>query len=231
MKYNEDVGINLNESMNKYKKLISKAANRSRHLIRNSYMSSDDLLQIACTGYIKAYNDFDIRYKTKFSTYATNMINWELSNSLRGKNTIVKFPRYFIEIWTKALKNNVKNGDIKMLEKLRSDRHSDDQIIEAMNYLNFSKYVSLDTRVSIGEKRGMYYYDIVTGYNFDESEAVVSYFIKELNDREGKIVELLLLDRTQKEIADELEISLSTVIRTIKKIQCKWIELFGGVNE
>lgn len=48
----------------------------------------DDLYQLACLGFIKAVDGFDLRYGTRFSTYAVPKIAGEIRRYLRDDGTV-----------------------------------------------------------------------------------------------------------------------------------------------
>ena len=49
---------------------------------------ADDLYQLACLGFIKAVNGFDLQYGTQFSTYAVPKISGEVRRFLRDDGAV-----------------------------------------------------------------------------------------------------------------------------------------------
>lgn len=59
---------------------IVKRFNRGRH--------DEDLYQIACLGFIKAFNNFDLTFEVKFSTYAVPIIIGEIKKYFRDAGSV-----------------------------------------------------------------------------------------------------------------------------------------------
>ena len=51
----------------------------------------DDLFQVGCIGLMKSIDNFDLRSKCRFSTYAVPMIIGEIRRYLRDNNPITSF--------------------------------------------------------------------------------------------------------------------------------------------
>lgn len=70
---------------------------------QNRKESMDDLFQVGCVGLVKAIDNFDLKHKVRFSTYAVPMILGEVKRYLRDNNS-VRIARSIKDTAYKALK-------------------------------------------------------------------------------------------------------------------------------
>lgn len=185
----------------------------------------DDIFQIGCIGLVKAVNNFDDKFKVKFSTYAVPMIMGEIKRFLRDDG-IIKVSR--------SIKNTAK--------KLHYDREiltknlNRDPTIEEL--ANFSGVSVEDILFATESTNGLQYlYDIIhqddgspvmlidkLSEKADEDiEIVDKIVLKEtLNNLDKKSKQIILLryfkDKTQIQVAKLLGISQVQVSRIEKKV-------------
>lgn len=67
------------------------------HFFKGYSNAREDLLQTGYLGLIKAVDNFDLKKKIKFSTYATHCILGEIRHFLRDKHVEIRKPRSFLK--------------------------------------------------------------------------------------------------------------------------------------
>ena len=187
--------------------------------------SYEDMFQIASMGFLEACDTYD-KNKGTFISYASNIMNWYVSNSLRTKRTTVKYPQYFQEIWRIASKNKLTaQKDIDKLVDIVC--YTREQVVNAMKWYSSIVPYSLDSQVSNNDddtSREMY--EVIAGEVFDETVAVVNEYKESLTNKQREVMELLLEGKTQSEIADELGVSQATIHRIVKSLQKAWLDTY-----
>lgn len=190
---------------------------------KTSHVEYEDLYQIGCVGFIKAINNFDTSFDVKFSTYAVPMVIGEIKRFLRDDGFIkvsrsVKMQNIyitrFIEEYT--LKNAMPPTLKQIAEKFSIDEEELVFIMDSAK-MPISIYTPFEN-----EKSGLLLIDRFKA--FDETENVMTKImlkeaLKTLPERERKIVLLRYFrDKTQSEIAKELQISQVQVSRLENKV-------------
>jgi len=66
----------------------------------------EDLIQAGYIGLLNAVHNFDLNRGTKFSTYATYLIQGEIRHHIRDKNTTIRLPQ-----WLQKLSHQVKTAE------------------------------------------------------------------------------------------------------------------------
>lgn len=232
MDFNRNVGISIEECYQQHKDIIYQLARKSRGALKDIYaMDMDDLYQIATVGFLNAYMDYQEGYNTNFLSYAHNRIKWELYNTLKKRHSI-HFPSSFIVIWNIVAKYHVNESNLHELDKRKPKAISDSVIKVAMSWMGRTTPSSLDKPVSTetSDDKAQELYDVIVGSTSDETTAIVLDFLDSLNEKQACIVSLLLEDKTQSEIAQEVELSQSQVSRNIKAIQKRWMAYLEEVD-
>lgn len=184
----------------------------------------DDLYQIGCIGFLKAINNFNSAFGVKFSTYCVPMVIGEIKRFMRDDGAI-KVSRAlktlnlqinkFLSAYTSL------HQEKPSIELLAQHFHVDEQeIILAMDSarMPLSLYSPIDD-----DEEGLSIIDRVEG-NSDSGENMLENLalkdvIKRLDERDRKIIMLrYYFDKTQSEIAEELNISQVQVSRLENKI-------------
>ena len=190
---------------------------------RSSHVEYEDLYQIGSLGFVKAINNFDTSFDVKFSTYAVPMVIGEIKRYLRDDGFVkvsrsVKMQNIyinrFIEEFTK------KNGVTPTLKQIAQNFSIDEE--ELVFIMDSSKMpISIYTPFE-NDQNGLLLIDRFKA--FDETENVMTKImlkeaLKTLPERERKIVLLRYFrDKTQSEIAKELQISQVQVSRLENKV-------------
>ncbi len=183
----------------------------------------DDLYQIASMGFLKAINNFDVKFGVKFSTYCVPMVIGEIKRYIRD-NGAIKVSRSL-----KILANKI-NRYIEQYQSENNFSPSIENIAEKFNVTADEVVIALDSArlpLSIFDK----FEDEDDGVEliekipcFDNEEKMINKIhltnlIDELDERERKIIVLRYFrDRTQSEIAENLGVSQVQVSRLENKI-------------
>ncbi|MDR3186748.1 MAG: SigB/SigF/SigG family RNA polymerase sigma factor [Christensenellaceae bacterium] len=197
---------------------------------RNRQIEYEDLIQLGTLGLIKAVKNFDETYGVCFSTYAVPMITGEIKRFIRDDG-VIKVSR--ATKW-QAIKIN------KYIEEYRHSQNREPDInhlaevfflepTEIVFILESAKYpISIyaendDDGLTLAEK-------IVAKGSLDDiiDKMVLKEMIKKLPEREKKIILLRYFrDKTQSEVANELNISQVQVSRIETKILLKMRDAFS----
>ena len=183
----------------------------------------DDLFQVGCIGLMKAIDNFDMNHNVRFSTYACPMIIGEVRRYLRDNGSI-RVSRSYRDIAYKAI--NYKDNFI-------SEHQREPSINEIAEYLNVDSVdvvlaleaiqdtVSMSTPIYDNGGDVIELEDQIGGSDYITENWVRSNMIKEafskLTEREKEIIQKrYYLDKTQVEIAEEMNISQAQVSRLEK---------------
>lgn len=185
--------------------------------------SLDDLFQVGCIGLIKAIDNFDLSHNVRFSTYACPMIIGEVRRHLRDNGSI-RVSRTYRDIAYKAISfkdnffslNQREPSINEIAEHLNVDGVDVILALEAVQdtismstpiYDNGGDIIELEDQIGGN--------DYITE-NWKRSNMIKEAFTK-LSEREKNIIHSrYYLDKTQMEIAEELNISQAQVSRLEK---------------
>lgn len=190
---------------------------------KNKNIEYDDLYQIGCVGFIKAINNFDTKFDVKFSTYVVPMVIGEVKRFLRDDGFIkvsrsvkmqsIHIKRFIDEFKTK---NNAP-PTIKQISQHFGIEESELMFIMDSSKMPISIYTPFDDN-----ENGLL---LIDRYNSkDETDIVLNKImlkeaLKSLPKRERKIIILRYFrDKTQSEIASEMQISQVQVSRLENKV-------------
>lgn len=164
--------------------------------VNNSEFMFDELLSISYVAFIKAFNKYDINKGIKFSTFLYRIVTNEILQSYKySEDGVIKYGQRGIEISLNAPVKKDKNGkEMTILETLSEENNSYDDL-----YGNPEDYY-----IKSNDKKKLF--EIINN---------------ELNDKEKKVIELRLQEKTQYEIADILGLSQSYISRYLKSIMKK----------
>lgn len=186
--------------------------------------SYDDLYQIACVGFLKAINNFDLSFGVRFSTYLVPMIAGEIKRHLRDDG-MIKVSRV---IKTQRQKIN------RFMEGYRDEHMGDSPTLEevcaALDMEKSDVIIAIDSGrmpVSLFERQeeddeGTELIDKISSDD-DENKMVDKIMLRgmigELSLREQKIVLLRFFrDKTQSETAKSIGVSQVQVSRIESRI-------------
>lgn len=185
----------------------------------------EDIFQIGCIGLVKAVNNFDVKYKVKFSTYAVPMILGEIKRFIRDDG-IIKVSR--------SIKNTAKklHYDKEILTKKLNREPTIEELAE-FSGINVEEIV-FATEASNGLQ---YLYDVIhqddgapvmlidklSEKPDENSEVIDRIALKDaLNNLDKKSRQVILLryfkDKTQIQVAKLLGISQVQVSRIEKRV-------------
>lgn len=191
---------------------------------QNKGVDYEDLYQIGCVGFLKAINNFDVKFDVKFSTYAVPMIAGEIKRFLRDDGNI-KISRAIKTLWLKI------KSYVDVYEKLHNESPAIDEIAKALSVTpeevvyaqDASKQIlSLDAQIDETSNNSQSVLDRVV--EEDKSEILLDkLLLKEaislLPEREKKIVLLRYYrGKTQSEVAMMLGVSQVQISRLETKI-------------
>lgn len=198
--------------------IVKKFSNRGYEL--------EDLFQIGAIGLLKCINKFDNNFKVKFSTYAVPMIIGEIKRFLRDDG-LIKISRPIKEIGNKIryIQENFvkKNGYQPTLKDLEHELNipREDLIIAMDANKNIE---SIYNKISQSDGSTCFLLDKLKFYDQENLRtvnkiAIHSVMKNKLNDLERKLIEQrYFLDKTQSEVAKNLNLSQVQVSRLEKKI-------------
>ena len=183
----------------------------------------DDLFQVGCIGLMKAIDNFDLSHNVRFSTYACPMIIGEVRRYLRDNGSI-RVSRSYRDIAYKA---------INFKDRFITENQREPSINEIAEFLNvdgvdvilaleaIQDTVSMSTPIYDNGGDVIELEDQIGGNDYITENWVRSNMIKEafskLSEREKVIIQKrYYLDKTQVEIAEELNISQAQVSRLEK---------------
>ncbi len=187
---------------------------------------SDDLLQVALLGLLKAVERFDPDRGLQFSTFATPTIVGELKRHFRDKGWAVRVPRRMQELHlqlanavgtlTQELGHSPTPGDVAARLGV-----SEEAVLEAMEAGGLYRLTSLDGTTSGDEDSA----ELTTmigeddrGYERVEQRSQLYELLGTLPERERAIVYLRFFDGlTQSEIATRVGISQMHVSRLLAR--------------
>lgn len=184
----------------------------------------DDLYQIGCMGFLKAIKNFNADFGVKFSTYVVPMVIGEVKRFMRDDGSI-KVSRAlkslnlqinkFIDTF---MKENQKSPSIEQIAQ--HFQVEEQEVVLAMDSAKMP--LSLYTPIEDGAE-SLYLIDRIEGQDDLNGKALDNIalveLVKNLNERDRKIIMLrYYFDKTQSEIAKELNISQVQVSRLENKI-------------
>ncbi|NET01354.1 MAG: RNA polymerase sigma factor SigF [Sphaerospermopsis sp. SIO1G2] len=191
--------------------------------------SHEDLLQVGCLGLIRAIEKFELSKGNAFSSYAVPYIRGEIQHYLRDKGVTMRIPRRWLALQQQAVgishslreKYNRQPSDAEIAEALGIP-HSEWQEIK-LAWINRSP-LSLDVPIQEGEEGSVSLGELVPDHGYrsfqlaQEDQIRLQQALVQLENRTREVLECVFLqDLTQKQVAEQLGISVVTVSRQVKK--------------
>lgn len=213
-----------NEIFEKYRymaEIISRKYN-------NKGIEHEDIFQIACMGLIYAIERFDITKGFEFTSFATPTILGEIKKYFRDKGWAIKVPRKIQEISKKVNDtNNMLSAQLNRAPTVKEVAEylniSEEDVLEAFEAGKMFSSQSLDEKFeSSSDDSDLSLMDVVgqddNHFVKIENEDFIQKSMDKLNELERKIIiKRFYSNKTQSEIAKELNISQMTVSRIEKK--------------
>ncbi|WP_312700335.1 SigB/SigF/SigG family RNA polymerase sigma factor [Sedimentibacter sp.] len=213
-----------NQIFEKYKymaEIISRKYN-------NKGIEHDDIFQIACMGLIYAIERFDITKGFEFTSFATPTILGEIKKYFRDKGWSIKVPRKIQEISKKVNDySNILSIELNRAPTIKEIAEyidsTEEEVLEAFEAGKMFNSQSLDEKFdSSSDDSDLTLMDVMgqddKHFAIIENEDFIKKSMEKLNELEKEIiVKRFYLNKTQSEIAKELNISQMTVSRIEKK--------------
>lgn len=213
-----------NEIFDKYKymsEIISRKYN-------NRGIEYEDLYQIACMGLIYAIDRFDTSKGFEFTSFATPTILGEIKKYFRDKGWAIKVPRKIQEISKKVNdSNNFLSNKLQRTPSIKEISEyigcTEEEVLEAFEAGKMFTSQSLDIKFdSSNEESEVTLMDLVgvedKYFSKIENQDFIKKSLIKLNELEKQIIiNRYFYNKTQSDIAKELNISQMTVSRVEKK--------------
>ncbi len=223
--YNENKDIEIrNQIFEKYKYMAEIISRK----YSNRGIEYDDIYQIACMGLIFAIERFDISKGFEFTSFATPTILGEIKKYFRDKGWAIKVPRKIQEISRKVneysiiLSNQLHRAPtIKEIAEYANS--TEEEILEAFEAGKMFNSQSLDEKFDMNsDDNDLSLMDVVGAedqyFTRIENKDFINKSMNKLNDLEKDIIiKRFYQNKTQSDIAKELNISQMTVSRIEKK--------------
>lgn len=195
----------------------------------NKGIDYEDIYQVASLGLIYAIERFDIGRGFEFSSFATPTIIGEIKKHFRDKGWSIRVPRRIQELSKRI--NSAKNDLHQRLQRSPMVKDiaeylecTEEEVIEAMEASQVYTPKSLDlTYDNDGEDKDIQLMDLIgeIDKSFDsiENRDFLEKTMSKLNEVEIKVLkDRFFNNKTQMQVADELQVSQMTVSRMEKKI-------------
>lgn len=197
---------------------------------KNKGVEYDDLYQLGCIGLLKAIKNFSTEFGVKFSTYAVPMIMGEIKRYLRDDGYVkvsrtTKTMSCKISYYIDSIKNSEDRSP--SIEEIAQKFGIEPQ--EVVFTMDSSK-IPVSIYDKGDDEQGQSIYEKLT--DGDPTDATIDKMlikdsIEKLDERERKIVYMRYYkDKTQSEVAKELNVSQVQVSRLETKIIEKLRESF-----
>ena len=210
--------------------LIEAHLRLAEHLARrfaNRGVATDDLIQVASLGLVKAVERFEPERGLEFSTFATPTIVGELKRHFRDKGWSVRVPRHVQELHVElnTLVSNLTQrlGRSPTITELATAAHtSEEDVLEAMEAAQAYRSASLDAPALVSEEDMRGLSGQVGGADdamfLTENRIVLKDLLATLPKRERLMLHLRYFEgMTQSQIAERLDISQMHVSRLLAK--------------
>ena len=223
--YNENRDIEIrNQIFDKYKYMADIISRK----YGNRGIEYDDIYQIACMGLIFAIERFDISKGFEFTSFATPTILGEIKKYFRDKGWAIKVPRKIQEISRKVNEySNILSNQLHRAPTIKEiaqyANSTEEEVLEAFEAGKMFNYQSLDEKFDLNsDDNDLSLMDVVGDedkyYTKIENEDFINKSMDKLNDLERDIIiQRFYKNKTQSDIAKELNISQMTVSRIEKK--------------
>ncbi|WP_338537395.1 SigB/SigF/SigG family RNA polymerase sigma factor [Helicovermis profundi] len=208
----------------------------------NKGIDYEDLFQVASLGLIYAIERFDVDRGFEFSSFATPTIIGEIKKYFRDKGWSVRVPRRIQELSKKIIFAKSKlQQELQKIPKIKDIAEylncTEEQVLEAMEASQVYTPKSLDISYdSKGDDKDIQLLDIVGKEDkyfdvFENKDFIDKCFMK-LNEVEKKIIYGRFFEnKTQIQIANELNVSQMTISRMEKKVIKKFRKEYLKISE
>jgi RNA polymerase sigma-B factor len=208
----------------------------------NRGIEYEDIYQIASLGLIYAIERFDLSKGFEFSSFATPTVIGEIKKYFRDKGWAIRVPRRIQELSKKI--NNAKNILTQQLQRTPKVEDiaqylgcTEEQVLEAMEASHVYTPKSLDLSYDANsDDKDMQLMDLVGEDDkyFDtiENHDFLKKGMEKLNEVELKIIKNRFFNnKTQIQVAKELNVSQMTISRMEKKVIEKFRKELNKIQE
>lgn len=189
----------------------------------------EDLFQVASLALVKAIERFEPSREIKFSSYATPSLIGEIKNYFRDSSRVMRLPRRDTE-HLKKIKQYMQdflaqNGYAPSAKLIAEEMQiSEERVLEILEMQQADNVLSLD--VAMADTENFSLGNILgqedESYEQIENHDFLRYCMSLLNDTEKKIIEYRYIgNKTQKQVADLMNVSQMQVSRMERKILSK----------
>lgn len=214
---NEDIGISLENMIIKDEKMIWHAAHAFSSRIEGTEIELDDLFQEAALGYMKAYESYDASFGVKLQTHTYQRMRSYISNFLRDKRGVIKYPPNMQKIWGVVSRLELDVNDFGAIaEASNQEVH---YVKWAMQHYGGSP-LSFDMPADSEDEENEDFYAL-HGQEDDFSGVFIADIMNLLNDREKFVLEKYMQGNYQSEIGEMLGVRQSNVSYALSKIKKK----------
>lgn len=215
----------------------------AHYWINQCHETYEDLLQVGCLGLIRAIERFEISKGHAFSSFAIPYIRGEIQHYLRDKGVTVRIPRRYLALQQQAI------GVSRSLREKYNRQPTDSELAAALEisseewqeiklaWINRAP-LSLDVPVQDGEEGSTSLGELVPDHRYrsfqlaQEDQIRLQQALVQLEKRTREVLEFVFLhDLTQKQVAEQLGISVVTVSRRVKKGLDLLKQLMGVAEE
>jgi RNA polymerase sigma-B factor len=207
----------------RYLPLARRLARRYQHTDE----PTEDLVQVASVGLLKAVDRFDCSREVMFSSYAVPTILGELKRHFRDRTWSVRVPRDLQELALRVdqtvtrlslgRRRSPSIGDVA-----RAVEASEEQVLEALEAMGAYRASSLDVPRSAREEESESVTETIGsidhGYDRAEERATLEPLMAGITERERTVLRLRFADDlTQAEIGERIGVSQMQVSRLIRQ--------------
>ena len=181
---------------------------------------ADDMYQLACLGFLKAVEGFDLNFGTQFSTYAVPKIAGEIRRFLRDDGTVkvsrgIKERAVTIKVARSQLTNTLgREPSVSEISEVTGFSAEDIAIAETAT-------ASIESIHHVSSEEGFTLENVLTDTESEEKfieQFALREAIKKLPEREAVVIQLRYFHGlTQQKVSDVLGVSQVQVSRIEKK--------------
>ena len=181
---------------------------------------ADDMYQLACLGFLKAVEGFDLNFGTQFSTYAVPKIAGEIRRFLRDDGTVkvsrgIKERAVTIKVARSQLTNTLgREPSVSEISEVTGFSAEDIAIAETAT-------ASIESIHHVSSEEGFTLENVLTDTESEEKfieQFALREAIKKLPEREAVVIRLRYFHGlTQQKVSDVLGVSQVQVSRIEKK--------------
>lgn len=190
-------------------------------------MEKNDVFQVGCYGFMKAIDTFDTKRGVLFTSYAPTVIIREIQNYLRNKGKLIRLTRtaHNTLIKTQSYLEDKYYNYLPVEEIAEITGESKEKIIDVTSANNVS---SLYTPLKMQESnKQLYLVDTIADETDYEQNVIENIYLDELlktirsklDELENDVLTEKLKGLTQKQIAENKNISKMRVNRILKKVR------------